>query len=58
MHQVNVPWDRVTETLDRGDLTYMSLVGLHDEGPGYALQLASVTAVYPSRVAGIQTLIR
>ena len=35
-HRVTVPWERVNETLARSDLTYMSLVGLHD---GAALQL-------------------
>lgn len=35
---------------------YVPLVGLQDEGPGYSLQLAGITSVYPSRVDGIQTL--
>jgi len=29
-NSVSVPWERVSRTLDRGDLTYMSLVGLKD----------------------------
>lgn len=29
-NSVTVPWERVSTTLDRGDLTYMSLVGLKD----------------------------
>ena len=35
---------------------YVPLLGLEDEGPGYALQVANVTAVYPVRVDGIRTL--